>query len=229
MNLTNRGNNITGKDFGVRESMDTGEFKDFSGSQFLAASATKRNFSSAKFYGCNISNSKFDECDFHYAILRGVILKDSEFLKSKFRCTDFAGATIDGSEFKGSSFWNSNFRGASISDTSLRDAEFTYCDMGRVSFVRVDFTGADLGRANIQDTVFYDCSGIIILNVSDKKREFFPIAVFSPGLVEDDWKIFSGCRTFSIQEALNHWGSPYYPNKKRGASYTRAIQAQLLV
>lgn len=36
----------------------------------------------------------------------------------------------------------------------------------------------------------------------------------------------AGCRRFTAAEALHHWGSEDYPNKKRGAAYCEAVRAE---
>jgi len=45
-------------------------------------------------------------------------------------------------------------------------------------------------------------------------------------LVRVGERYIAGCRNFEKHEALRHWGSNQYPNKKRGKSYCDAILAE---
>ena len=56
-----------------------------------------------------------------------------------------------------------------------------------------------------------------------------------PALFEDerhyrlyriDRKYVAGCRNFSAAEALEHWGSPDYPDLERGAKYVDAVEVE---
>jgi hypothetical protein len=37
---------------------------------------------------------------------------------------------------------------------------------------------------------------------------------------------FAGCRRFTADQAIAHWGSPDYPDQKRGAGFVAAVRAE---
>jgi hypothetical protein len=39
-------------------------------------------------------------------------------------------------------------------------------------------------------------------------------------------RYFAGCRNFTADEAIAHWGSPEYPDPQRGAAYVAAVKAE---
>ena len=56
-----------------------------------------------------------------------------------------------------------------------------------------------------------------------------------PALFEDDRhyslvrvgdRYYAGCRNFSASEAVEHWGSPDYPDLERGAKYMEAVEVE---
>jgi hypothetical protein len=51
-------------------------------------------------------------------------------------------------------------------------------------------------------------------------RRYRSTAVYQQGA----WRIFAGCRHFSLEEGLLHWGSTSYPNPDRGARYCAALR-----
>ncbi len=52
-----------------------------------------------------------------------------------------------------------------------------------------------------------------------------PYALFAVRSKNDDWFFCAGCRTFSLADALAHWGDPEHPNPVRSALFVAAIKA----
>lgn len=82
---------------------------------------------------------------------------------------------------------------------------------------RADLRGADLSGADLRGA-----KGLICLHVIHP-------AGYRPVAVEhgESWRIFAGCRSFTVAKALAHWGSPEYHTPELGAAYVRAIKEQL--
>ena len=36
----------------------------------------------------------------------------------------------------------------------------------------------------------------------------------------------AGCRRFTAAKAIAHWGSPFYPDRQRGAAYVAAVESE---
>ena len=96
-------------------------------------------------------------------------------------------------------------RGANLRRANLRGMALSGCDLRGASLIRADLSGA---------------KGFHLLPVQDPRGFTFPHAIQT----DAGWRIRVGCRDFSITDALAHWGSPDYPDAKRGAMYVHAIQ-----
>jgi len=84
----------------------------------------------------------------------------------------------------GANLCGANLRGANLRGANLRDA---------------DLRGADLRGANL-----CGASGCILLTETD--HGYRVVA----GFREEEWRIWAGCRDFTIQEAREHWGAADY-------------------
>lgn len=81
---------------------------------------------------------------------------------------------------------------------------------------------ANLARANLTGASLTGAKGLICLHVHHPE-DYRPVAVKH----DDGWRIFAGCRSFTVPQALAHWGSPEYHTPALGAAYVRAIKEQL--
>ena len=94
---------------------------------------------------------------------------------------------------------------------------------------RADLGGADLGGAylrgaylrgaNLRGADLGGAEHCIRLDMVDP-REYKPVAVAT----DEGWRIYSGCRSFTVEEALCHWGDTYQDEREIGDRYLRAIK-----
>ena len=128
----------------------------------------------------------------------------------------------------GGTLRGANLRGVDLSDTDLSGVDLHRADLSGAD-LRANLRGANLRGANLSGVDLHladlhraDLSGAIgfhLLPIQDARGFAFPHAV----LTYDGWRVRAGCRDLSITEALAHWGSPDYPDAKRGALYVHAI------
>jgi len=100
---------------------------------------------------------------------------------------------------------------ANLSSANLSGADLSYADLRGANLSYADLRGADLSVAR----------GCVRLDMVDPD-EYQPVAVAHP----DGWRIASGCRWFTLEEAFEHWG-PSYTSRSReiGDRYLRALAA----
>ena len=91
---------------------------------------------------------------------------------------------------------------------------------GRAHLRGAHLRGAHLSVADLSGAHLSGADGCIRLDMVDP-REYQPIAVAHA----EGWMIGSGCRWFTVAEALNHWGEGYNENREIGDRYLRAIAA----
>ena len=92
-------------------------------------------------------------------------------------------------------------------ETNGADGQFAYlCDADlRYADLRyADLRDADLRGANLRGADLCGASGCILLTETD--HGYHVVAGFREG----EWRIWAGCRDFTIQEAREHWGAPDY-------------------
>ena len=84
----------------------------------------------------------------------------------------------------------------------------------RLGLTGADLTGAVLSRAVLTGADLTN-TGIVCLAVGDPRG-------YRPVLFEG--MVYSGCRAFTVGDALAHWGSPEYHTPELGTAYCRAIK-----
>jgi len=85
---------------------------------------------------------------------------------------------------------------------------------------RADLSGAELREADLSGADLRSAVGLILLPVQDVRGYSFAHAA----KCGEEWRIRAGCRNFSIDEALEHWGSPEYEDRERGDLYVYAVE-----
>jgi len=83
-----------------------------------------------------------------------------------------------------------------------------------------DLSGANLSGAYLRGAYLRGAKHILCLDMHDP-RGYTPVAVNHDGA----WRIFSGCRDFTFDEALKHWGKGYGGDREIGDRYLRALSA----
>lgn len=164
--------------------------------------------------------------------------------------TDLRGANLHGANLRGANLRGANLRGANLRDTVLAEANLTEADLREANLCRATIhetclRGANLSKANLSQATLAGsdltdaqltgatlCStrfnganlrwaiDLVELDMVDP-RGYRPVAIRH----YDGWKIASGCRWFTIDEALEHWGNSRYVGSPTFARrYCRAIE-----
>ena len=126
--------------------------------------------------------------------------KRADLRDADLRDANLRGANLRGAKLRGVDLWGVDLWGADLQGAKLRDA---------------DLRGVDLRGVDLQGV-----EGCVRLDLVDP-REYQPVAVAT----DDGWRIYSGCRSLTIAEALEHWGETYDGEREIGDRYLRAIKA----
>ena len=79
---------------------------------------------------------------------------------------------------------------------------------------------AYLRGANLKGAYLRGANGVYELDMADP-RGYRPLAVAHT----DGWRISSGCRWFTVEEAMAHWSNPEHEAPGIASRYIRAINA----
>lgn len=157
----------------------------------------------------------------HAAWLRG----EADGKRADLRRADLEGATLTGvdlrravmtgvdlrrADLRRAVLWGADLRGADLRCADLEGATLAGADLRRADLRRATLTGATLTGATLTGA-----RGLYELDMTDP-RGYRPVAVAHP----DGWRIASGCRWFTVPEAVAHWSGR---DHKYAARYLRAI------
>ena len=151
----------------------------------------------------------------HKAWLEGNGGEMANLSGADLRCAKLRGANLNGADLRCADLSHANLRCADLSHANLRGANLCRADLRRANL-----NGADLYGANLNSSCFIGAVGFVLLPVQDNRGYSFVHAVKHG----DEWVIKAGCRSFSIDRALEHWGRDAYPDKMRGAMYVNAVK-----
>lgn len=91
--------------------------------------------------------------------------------------------------------------------------DLSRANLAGANLISADLAGADLTRADL-----ISAKGIIRITGHDSRGwELFLVAW------EDGPRVKAGCHWFTVAEALDHWSSESYPDRKRGQRYVDAV------
>jgi len=123
-------------------------------------------------------------------------------------------------DFSGADLCWVDFHGANLFDAIFREANLYEADLRGTTLRWTDFFGANLFGANVSEADLRYAKNCIRLDMVDP-RGYQPVAVAT----NEGWRIFSGCRSFDVENALGHWGPDYEGEREIGERYIRAIEA----
>lgn len=128
----------------------------------------------------------------------------------KWRDGESGGSRADlrGANLRGAYLGGANLSGANLGDANLRGANLRGANLGGAGLRDACLRGADLRGAK----------HIVCLDMHDP-RGYTPVVVNHGGA----WRIFSGCRDFTVADALNHWGEEYEGDRSIADRYLRAL------
>ena len=81
-----------------------------------------------------------------------------------------------------------------------------------------DLSGADLSWAKLSGVAFCGTIGVLIAQFDPRN---YTLVVWK---CQGKPRVKAGCRDFSFEEALAHWGSSDYPDAARGQMYVQMIK-----
>ena len=106
-----------------------------------------------------------------------------------------------------------NLSGADLSGADLRGAKLSWADLSGA-----DLSGADLSWAKLSGVAFCGTIGVLIAQFDPRN---YTLVVWK---CQGKPRVKAGCRDFSFEEALAHWGSSDYPDAARGQMYVQMIK-----
>ena len=162
----------------------------------------------------NLSGAYLSGANLRDANLRGAHLRDANLRDAYLRGAHLRGADLRDADLSGAYLSGADLRGANLRDANLRDAYLSGAYLSGA-----DLRGADLRGANLSGANLRDAKHICVLPVGDD-RGYMPIA----SRQKDGWRVFSGCRSFSLLEAHAHWGHPEYHTPWLGHQYVHAVE-----
>ena len=149
------------------------------------------------------------------ALMNGGTLSGANLSGADLRWADWRGADLRGVDLR----WT-DLRASILTGSDMRGASLSWADLSGAILIGADLSGASLRWASLIRADLSGAKGFHLLPVQDVRGFTFPHAIQT----DAGWRVRVGCRDFSIPEALAHWGSPDYPDAKRGAMYVHAIQ-----
>ena len=109
---------------------------------------------------------------------------------------------------------------ADLSGVDLSRIDLSGTCLSRANLSGTDLRGADLTWSNLRGADLHGAHHCLRLDMVDP-REYQPVAVAT----DAGWQIYSGCLSFGVAEALEHWGTGYEGERDIGDRYLRAIKA----
>ena len=118
-----------------------------------------------------------------------------------------------------------NLQGANLQGADLSGAYLSGADLSRAVLSDADLSDADLSGADLSDADLrgaYLPSKCIQCTVDDGRN--YPVTLLGAGVVQDEMLFHAGCRLFTYEDAIAHWGGNDYLDKARGAKYVATVE-----
>lgn len=96
-----------------------------------------------------LNSLKLHKFDLSKSMLKGIKLKKSYFIDSKFM-----GSCLDNCNYESSEFKKSNFQGASIKNTKLYNSKIIECNLRYVKLIDSNLKSIKITNSNLSDTDF---------------------------------------------------------------------------
>lgn len=123
-------------------------------------------------------------------------------------------ANLHGANLRGAGLSGANLRGANLRDANLSDAYLGAANLRAANlsdaYLRgahlrgANLGGANLGGAYLRGVGLSGANGCVLLTETD--HGYRVVA----GRYRGEWRIWAGCRDFTISEARAHWSAPDY-------------------
>lgn len=170
-----------------------------SGSLMKGLQLSKQYLGKSMFYACD-----FDSVDVSATSFEDATLHRCEFFKANLQSTDFSGADMSDNRFQGAQLQNSTWSNAKAGSCYFADANLQGASFYRADLNHCDFTGADLYGAHFLCCNLSGCKGIVSVNFDPRG---YSLVMWRN---KEGIRMFNaGCRNFTYDEALEHWGDGY--------------------
>ena len=133
--------------------------------------------------------------------------------------SDLLWANLSRAELRGANLSRAELRWANLSGSDLRWANLSWADLSGANLSEADLRWANLSGSDLREANLIEAKGFHLLPVADPRGYSFVHAV----QCDDEWKIRSGCRDLSIDDARKHWGDGYSGERWIGDMYLYAI------
>ncbi len=140
--------------------------------------------------------------------------------KTNLMHADLKHASLYGADLQGANFLCADFRHANLTNTDLRGVDFRETKFYGAYFHHANLCYANLQDADLRGVDFRGAKGFKLLPVQDMRGYSFAYAT----LCDDEWRIRSGCRDFTINQAKEHWGNSYIGDRAQGDLYLYAVE-----
>jgi uncharacterized protein YjbI with pentapeptide repeats len=189
--------------------------------------------------GADLRGADLNEAELRRADLRGADLNEAELRRADLRGANLSGANLSrvylsGANLGEADLSGANLRGAYLIGADLRDANLIGANLREANLklanlIGADLHGADLSGANLRDAYLSETILAPLLDGKTVKIAERTYALFDPrgwplSVSENGLTISAGCHSFSVEDALAHWGAETYPVQKRGQQYVKSIR-----
>ena len=131
---------------------------------------------------------------------------------------NLSGADLSGADLRGAKLSWADLRGAKLSWADLSGADLRGAWLSWADLSGADLSGADLSWAKLSGVAFCGTIGVLIAQFDPRN---YTLVVWK---CQGKPRVKAGCRDFSFEEALAHWGSSDYPDAARGQMYVQMIK-----
>ncbi len=136
------------------------------------------------------------------ANLTGANLTDANLTDANLTGADLTGATLTG---------------ADLTDANLTDANLTDANLICADLTHANLTDANLTHANLTDANLTGAIGVVSVRFD---RRGYQLVMWQ----KDGVRMFlAGCRSFTYDEAIAHWGAYDYRPSPLGQQYVAAV------
>ena len=155
------------------------------------------------------------ECtDLSEADLWGANLTRANLERARLVGANLTRANLTRANLWGANLTRASLEGANLAGANLRMANFLYANLWEANLEGADLLGTQLGGAYLSGA-----RGIMSANFDVRGHTL--VLWLQDGKV----RVTAGCRHFTLEQAMAHWGSKQYPVQARGDLYVKMILA----
>lgn len=157
---------------------------------------SKTDLSYAVFKDCLLNGADFGHCILHEANFFAARLAEAKLHNVRARQADFNGCLLRDSQMNNSNFENCNFTSASLVSCDLYGSRLWGCDLSHA-----DLTFANLTKTKLRYAQLFGTVGVRSMAFDHRGYQLVQWSMNGVRMFN------AGCRCFTYQEAINHWGT----------------------